>query len=91
MGKKMKLVLDDLKVQSFVTSLDEKNEKLVKAGGDPFTETNCLECPTTTEVGETCETCFNTCAGCPTDVQYTCGWTMCNTCPTDCTCPLATC
>ena len=33
MGKKMKLSLDNLKVQSFVTSLDSKHERNVKGRG----------------------------------------------------------
>ena len=38
MSKKMKLNLEDLKVESFVTSLDNKEKEEIKAGQPPRTQ-----------------------------------------------------
>jgi hypothetical protein len=48
MGKRMKLNLKKIKVQSFVTSLDEDQKLKITAGAAPA-ETNEGECPEPTE------------------------------------------
>ncbi len=67
MGKKTKLSLDDLKVQSFVTSIDENEGRKVKGGytDPPLCNSNftCnFKCGDTAywECGDT-EFCTNTC------------------------------
>lgn len=55
MGKKMKLSLDDLKVQSFVTSLDGEKDKL--RGGTWSVYGSCAVCTLPGECSEgPCET-----------------------------------
>jgi hypothetical protein len=86
MPKKLKLDLKGLKVQSFVTSLEDGEKKQVK-GGDPYTlETDCPSClPTCNSCQVTCaESCYGTCetcASCPTcnPKVYTCANPDCGT------------
>lgn len=85
MGKKMKLVLDDLKVKSFVTEVNDNYARNVKGGDTGFctdTEPECCETGGTVSCGATCQTCN----GCLTD-DGTCYCTE----YTDCTCIVATC
>lgn len=85
MGKKMKLVLDDLKVQSFVTALNGNHTQNVKGGETGFcTDEPACEDPGTVSCGGTC---YTDC-GCPVPTdEATC---TCNGCvgttygPTDC-------
>lgn len=87
MGKKMKLVLDDLKVKSFVTALEDKHARQLKGGDTGFCTNDCTEGPECEpEVTLSCGgTCHTEC-GCNTQVA-TCYCTD----HTDCTCPVATC
>ncbi len=85
MPKKLKLDLNGLKVQSFVTSVDNSVQKKIKAGIStrPCSET-CGPCYT--------ETCYTECGTCETE----CGTCATCTCATDCgtchiTCPWKTC
>ena len=80
MPKKMKLDLKGLKVQSFVTSLEDGDKTKIKGG-----VSNTMNCPDCTEDCESvtfCGTCgtYCTCIG-------TCGGATCDTCDS---CP-ATC
>lgn len=71
MPKKLKLDLGGLKVQSFVTSLENGDEKKIKGGATLVTCETCEpECPS----GGTCLTACGTCNTCVT----------CNTCPASC-------
>ena len=64
MSKKMKLGLKDLKVQSFVTSLQNNEQQVLKGGGVPTCNTCDDECSITYIWL------------CPTDPEYpTCGKT----------------
>jgi hypothetical protein len=76
MQKKLKLNLKDLKIQSFVTSLENGDKTKIKAGGTG--DTACEPCQTDPPVTCTCLTCItcitcNTC-GCVTNNPkvYTC-------------------
>lgn len=76
MPKKLKLGLNGLKVQSFVTSLHNEEKSGVKGGvSDPIcSENNCDTTPYgTCETYQTCETDCGTCQG------YTCDWWLCPT------------
>ena len=90
MGKKMKLVLDDLKVTSFVTELEEKKARDAKGGATNTctcdTSPGCCESLDVPGCTETCNTCEGACYS-----DWTRCVTNCGTCHSDCTCPLATC
>ena len=45
MGKKLKLDLEEIKIQSFVTALDDEEAKRMK-GGASGPETGCEQCDT---------------------------------------------
>lgn len=86
MPKKLKLDLGGLKVQSFVTSLDNGDEKKIKAGATAATcggETCDPECPLTEY---TCQTDCGTCNTCPISCGGSCA--TCNpkvyTCDPEC-------
>jgi hypothetical protein len=93
MPKKKKMSLSPIKVQSFVTTLDDKQKNKVKGGATyDCTPDSCPggTCPPTWNAScegtcDTCAsdcTCFNTC-----DNTCTCG-TLCFTCDTcSCHCP----
>jgi hypothetical protein len=67
MLEKMKLNLKDLKVQSFMTSLNNEYKTRVKGG---MTDT-CMTCPHTQ--CETCTTCnVSLCETCPIGCTYQC-------------------
>lgn len=70
MPKKLKLNLNDLKVQSFVTALDEREKRGFKGGttgGDDGCPPTCATCPAT--CAQTCFTCItNYTAGVPCTV-----------------------
>lgn len=89
MPKKLKLDLNGLKVNSFVTSLENNDSKKIK-GGVTWTEyvsCSCAgDCPTV--YAYTCDTCLTNCEGCNTD---TCGYseTNCDLC--DKTAPAVVC
>ena len=74
MGKKLKLNLDDLKVQSFVTSFDQQQGNKIKGGKTGW---NCYDsqeaCPGSTG---TCATNCGTCVNTQCD-NNTCGWATC--------------
>ncbi|MDD5361342.1 MAG: polymorphic toxin-type HINT domain-containing protein [Ignavibacteria bacterium] len=87
-NKKRKLKLEDIKVESFVTSLNDDTSKDVKGAGESQQLTACrtwcdIACHSTVctdptcigcPTGNTCgDTCVNTCDSCPSG---------CNTCPT---------
>ena len=92
--KKLKLNLGDLKVESFETSSEKRNNAGTVKGFHPTpycTEggTNCPECNETEDItcglNPTCwESCFGTCVTC----DPTCGTTCANTCdcPSNDTC-----
>lgn len=93
MPKHLKLKISDLRVQSFVTSLGEKKEALIKGGASASTCQACTDhsaCDTCspTECGATCGSCGGTC-----DTCVTCGGTCGGTCGTCVTCVMcsATC
>jgi hypothetical protein len=85
--KKLKLNLEDLKVESFETSINQKKRiGTIKGFAPPFTETNCIQCEPTEQVecptlscGGTCpNTCLNTCAAtCPDTCPVSCIFTAC--------------
>jgi len=84
-----KLKLKDLKVQSFVTELGNKAQKV--RGGDVTPQTaciigTCLDCTIVACSAVTCDTCGASCGGTcdQTACQGTCA--TCGTCLTDCTC-----
>jgi hypothetical protein len=84
MPKKLKLGLNDLKVQSFVTSLKNEEKSLVKGASDPLcSELDCETTPYgTCETYQTCPTDCNTCVTCNTCNTcqgYTCDWWLCPT------------
>lgn len=79
MPKKLKLDLNGLKVNSFVTSLGNRDREKIKGGVDPtdFGSCSCdggcqtkymLTCPECFSIDHTCETCdcpsINTCEIC---------------------------
>jgi hypothetical protein len=73
MPKKLKLNLSDLKVQSFVTSLNKEDKQNIKGGTDPVACSLtliwcCAYTPVSCETCETCETC-KTCETCHTCFQ----------------------
>lgn len=61
MPKKMKLNLEELNVQSFVTSLDDEKSKHILGGGE--TDDTCVSCEGTCDNSNGC-ICTTTC---PTD------------------------
>ncbi len=67
MSKKMKLNLGELKVKSFLTSLEREEESKFRGGG-PDTEQDCSVDSCTCETYCTCVTvipnCTDTCASC---------------------------
>ncbi len=86
--KKMKLSLDDLKVESFQTTPESAAQKKGTVFGYITQDlTLCQECPTNT-CGNTCQgptcegTCDNTCQG-PT-CEGTCGEATCGQCAPTC-------
>jgi hypothetical protein len=80
MPKKLKLDLNGLRIQSFVTSLDKRDKSKVRGG-----ITASLNCPDCTE-GCPTQTCYTNCGTCNTCTCDTCE-TNCGTCVTCATCP----
>jgi hypothetical protein len=72
MPKKLRLDLDGLRVQSFVTSLDKRDKSKIKGG--LTINSNCPDC---TEVDCYTQTCFTECGTCNT-CQTDCG--TCESC-----------
>ncbi|MDQ1274419.1 MAG: hypothetical protein QG591_3049 [Planctomycetota bacterium] len=70
MGKKVKLNVNDLKVQSFVTALNGPEKDRVKGKGDTSIASDCCT-PTGTNTGDPC---YMTVCG------TICGGTGCGTC-----------
>jgi hypothetical protein len=79
MPKKLKLDLNGLRIQSFVTSLEKRDESKIKGG--LTVNTNCPETCATD-----CGTCGTQCGSCDTCTCDTCE-TNCGTCVTCATCP----
>ena len=79
MKKRLRLDLSDLKIKSFVTSLDDEEKKKAYGRGPGFTETNCLECeesePECPSDPSLCGTCQSICYACWSEPEPTC------TCP----------
>lgn len=78
-----KLKLSDLKIQSFVTSLENGEKKKVKGGGTILltncAEDTCLECETTPScVCDTYFSCISDCGTCTCE-DTVCGITICKT------------
>ena len=82
MPKKLNLDLNGLKVQSFVTSLDKRDESKIKGGSVVNTVCPPTICPECEPTG----TCYTNCGTCVTCTCETCN-TNCGTCETCASCP----
>jgi hypothetical protein len=87
MKKMLRLDLSDLKVKSFVTSLNDEEKKKAYGRGPGFTGTNCLEClpsePECPSDPSLCGTCQSVCYICGSEPEPSC------TCPTTDPTPLS--
>lgn len=73
-----KLKLKGLKVQSFVTTMNNGHKTKVKGGADPTNQGDTWPCNTCDDTCETCAaSCYGTCDSCVTCL---------NTCPATCDC-----
>lgn len=86
MPKKLRLDLKDLKVQSFVTSLEEKTRSRIIGGVQDSIREGCPDPPPGTSMCNTvCNTCFNTCGlSCGGTCASDCTCNTCDTCPWPC-------
>jgi hypothetical protein len=98
MPKKLKLDINNLKVQSFVTSLENRDKTKIKAGADKTRDYDTFPCNTCDDPCEpsfggtcvyTCDgTCLNTCDCSPETYCGTCGGATCYaTKACSCICP----
>jgi hypothetical protein len=76
--KKMRLVVDELQVQSFTVDEEPRNRGTVRAHDD--VRTDAVECPTANPAWDTCwDSCHGSCqcnpsADCSVDCWYTLDW-----------------
>jgi hypothetical protein len=71
MEKKLKLKLDDIKVESFITSMDENMSNNIKGMG-ATNPTGCNTCPTCGGTFCNANTCAATCPTCATGPMANC-------------------
>ena len=64
MEKKSKMKLEDIKVESFITSMDESKSNKIMGMGATNPPTACNTCPTCGGTWCNANTCAYTCNGC---------------------------